>query len=152
MLNTLELARSSQLDNNLFDLVWKATKNQVNHHNLVYEMIAQGNFVLIDLEKLILSIGNLGARVALYYLILEEQFHFKHQNDHSEEEHCIIRFHELSRMLEAVLERQPMQLQAWCVILEKLQQSFTSQDDLKVKLTCTHQREAVAQRVELTTR
>ena len=54
-------------------------------------MIARGDFVLMDSEKLILPIGNLGARVTLYYLILEEQFHLKRQNDHSKEEHCIVR-------------------------------------------------------------
>ena len=35
--------------------------------------------------------------------------------------------------------------------MEKLRQSFTSQDDLKVKLTYIHQHEGVAQKGELTT-
>ena len=95
MLNTLELPRSSQLDSSLFDLVWKATKNQVNQHNLVCEMFAQGDFVLMDLEKLILPIENLGIMVTLYYLNMEEQLHFKHQNDHLEEEYRIVHLPEL---------------------------------------------------------
>jgi hypothetical protein len=42
LLQTLELERYSQLDSSLFDLVWIATKNQQNQHNLVCEMIARG--------------------------------------------------------------------------------------------------------------
>ena len=120
LLNTLELQHASQFDSGLFDLVWQATKNQVNQHNLVCEMIAQGDFILIDPEKLILPIGNLGARVFLNYLNLEEQLHFKRQNDHSEGEHHIIHLLELSQILEVVPMRQPAQLQAWRAVLEKL--------------------------------
>ena len=98
----------------------------------------------MDPEKLILPIGNLGARGTLYYLNLEEQLHFKSQNDHSEEEHCIVHLPELSRTLEAVPMRQPAQLQAWREVLEKLRRFFTSQDDLKFKLTYIYQREDVA--------
>ena len=90
----MELQRGSQIDSGLFDLIWIVTKNQENQHNLVYEMIARGDFVLMDPEKLILSIGNLGARVTLYYLTLEEQLHFKRQADHSKEENRVVRLPE----------------------------------------------------------
>jgi predicted nucleic acid-binding Zn-ribbon protein len=72
LLRTLDLPSYSQLDSSLFDLVWKITKPQANQHNLVCEMIARGDFVLMDPEKLILPIGNLGARVTMYYINLEE--------------------------------------------------------------------------------
>ena len=80
----------------------------------------------MDPEKLILPIKNLGARVTLYYLNLEEQLHFKRQNDYSKEEHCIVYLPKLSRMLEAVPMRQPAQVQAWREVLEKLRSFFTS--------------------------
>ena len=124
----------------------------MNQHNLVYEMIARGDLVLTDPEKLILPIGNLGARVTLYYLNLDKWLHFKRQNDHSEKKHRIVRLLELSRTLEAVPTRQPAQLQAWHKVLEKLRRFFIFQDNLKVKLTYVFQREDVAQRGELTAR
>jgi hypothetical protein len=151
LLQTLELERYSQLDSSLFDLVWTATKNQQNQHNLVCEMIARGDFVLMDPEKLILPIGNLGARVTLYYLTLEEHLHLKRQKDQSEEGHRIVRIPEFGQILEAVPNRSPEQLQEWQAVLEKLRRFFMSQDDLKVKMSYVYQREDVAQRGELTT-
>ena len=107
-------------------------------------MIAKGDFVLIEPEKLILPIRNLGTRVTLYSLTLEEQLHFKHKNDHSEALHRVVHLPELSQTLQVVPTRQPAQLHAWRAILEKLKAIFASKDDLKVKLTYVFQREAVA--------
>ena len=143
-MNTLELLQGSQLDSGLFNLVWRATKNQVNQHNLVCEMITRRDFVLMESEKLIFPIGKLGARVTLFYLNLEEQFQFKRQNDHSEVSHRVVHLPELSQMLQAVPTRQPTQLQAWRAVLEKLKGIFASKDDFKVKLTYIFQREAMA--------
>jgi hypothetical protein len=151
LLQTLELECYSQLDSSLFDLVWTATKNLENLHNLVCKMIARGDFVLMDPEKLILPIGNLGARVTLYYLTLEEHLHLKRQKDQSEEGHRIVRIPEFGQILEAVPNRSPEQLQEWQAVLEKLRRFFMSQDDLKVKMSYVYQREDVAQRGELTT-
>jgi hypothetical protein len=77
LLKVLDLERGCQLDSSNFDRVWRITKDQLNQHNLVCEMIARGDFVLMDPEKLVLPIGNLGARVTLYYLSLEGQLHNK---------------------------------------------------------------------------
>ena len=86
----------------------------------------------------------------MYYLNLQEQLHFKRQNDRSKEEHRIVHLPEFSQTLEAVSMRHPAQLQAWCEVLEKLRRFLTSQDELKVKLTYVRQREDVVQRSELT--
>jgi hypothetical protein len=150
LLKVLEFERGCQLDNSNFDRVWRITKGQLNQHNLVCEMIARGEFVLMDPEKLVLPIGNLGARVTLYYLNLEGQLHNKRYSDSSEEEHQDVKIPEFNNILQAVLERTPEQLQSWKDVLTKLRTSFSSQDSLQVKLTYVHQREAVAQRGELT--
>jgi hypothetical protein len=76
--------------------------NRVNQHYLVCEMIARGDFILMNPEKLILPIGNLGTRVTLYYLNLEDGLHFNRQKDHSKEEHRVVRKLEFSQILRAV--------------------------------------------------
>jgi hypothetical protein len=68
-------------------------------------MIARGNFILMDPKKLILPIGNLGARVTLYYLIFEEKLHFKCQDNYSEEEYRVVRILEFSQILKVVPKR-----------------------------------------------
>jgi hypothetical protein len=151
LLRTLDLPPYSQLDSSLFDLVWKNTKPQANQHNLVCEMIARGDFVLMDPEKLILPIGNLGTRVTMYYINLEEQLHFKRQNDYSTEEHQKVRLPELGPILAAVPDRPPEQLKEWRAVLEKLKQFFMNRDTLKVKWTYAYQREELAQCGELST-
>jgi hypothetical protein len=150
LLKVLDLERGCQLDSSNFDMVWQITKDQLNQHNLVCEMIARGDFVLMDPEKLVLPIGNLGARVTLYYLNLEGQLHNKRYSDSSEEEHREVKIPEFNNILQAVPERTSEQLQSWKDVLTKLHSPFSSQDSLQVKLTYVHQREAVAQRGELT--
>jgi hypothetical protein len=108
-------------------------------------MIARGDFVLMDPEKLILPIGNLGARVTMYYLILEEQLHVKRQRDHSEEGDRVVRLPEFSQILAAVPNRSTEQLKAWRTVLEKLKRFFMTRESLKVKLAYAYQREDVAQ-------
>jgi hypothetical protein len=149
LLKVLDLERGCQLYSSNFDMVWRITKDQLNQHNLVCEMIAWGDFVLMDPEKLVLPIGNLGARVTLYYLNLEGQLHNKRYSDSSEEEHKEVKILEFNNILQAVPARTPEQLQSWKDILTKLRTPFSSQDSLQVKLTYVHQREAVAQRGEL---
>jgi hypothetical protein len=90
LLKILNLERYYQLDSSRFDTIWRTTKNQVNQYNLVCEMIAWGDFVLMDPEKLILPVGNLGVRVTLYYLTLERQLHNKRYSDCSEEENRVV--------------------------------------------------------------
>jgi hypothetical protein len=150
LLKVLDLERGCQLDSSNFDTVWRITKDQLNQHNLVCEMIVRGDFVLMDPEKLVLPIGNLGARVTLYYLTLEGQLHNKRYSDSSEEEHREVKIPEFNNILQAVPERTPEQLQSWKDVLTKLRYPFSSQDSLQVKLTYVHQREAVAKRGELT--
>jgi hypothetical protein len=145
LLKVLDLERGCQLDSSNFERVWRITKDQLNQHNLVCEMIARGDFVLMDPEKLVLPIGNLGARVTLYYLNLEGQLHNKRYSDSSEEEHREVKIPEFNNILLAVPEHTPEQLQSWKDVLTKLHTSFSSQDSLQVKLTYVHQREAVAQ-------
>jgi hypothetical protein len=149
LLKVLDLERGCQLYSSNFDMVWRITKDQLNQHNLVCEMIAWGDFVLMDPEKLVLPIGNLGARVTLFYLNLEGQLHNKRYSDSSEEEHKEVKILEFNNILQAVPARTPEQLQSWKDILTKLRTPFSSQDSLQVKLTYVHQREAVAQRGEL---
>jgi hypothetical protein len=146
LLKVLDLERGCQLDSSNFDMVWRITKDQLNQHNLVCEMIARGDFVLMDPEKLVLPIGNLGARVTLYYLNLEGQLHNKRYSNSSEEEHREVKILEFNNILQAVPERTSEQLQSWKDVLTKLYTPFSSQDSLQVKLTYVHQREAVAQR------
>jgi hypothetical protein len=150
LLKVLDLERGCQLDSSNFYTVWRITKDQLNQHNLVCEMIVWGDFVLMDPEKLVLPIGNLGARVTLYYLPLEGQLHNKRYRDSSEEEHRKVKIPEFNNILQAVPKRTPEQLQSWKDVLTKLRYPFSSQDSLQVKLTYVHQREAVAQRGELT--
>jgi hypothetical protein len=150
LLKVLDLERGCQLDSSNFDMVWRITKDQLNQHNLVCEMIARGDFVLMDPEKLVLPIGNLRARVTLYYLNLEGQLHNKRYSDSSEEEHREVKNPEFNNILQAVPERTPEQLQSWKDVLTKLRSPFSSQDSLQVKLTYVHQKEAVAQRGEFT--
>jgi hypothetical protein len=150
LLKVLDFERGCQLDSSNFDRVWRITKGQLNQHNLVCEMLARGDFILMDPEKLVLPIGNLGARVTLYYLNLEGQLHNKRYSDSSKEEHREVKIPEFNNVLQAVLERIPEQLQSWKDVLTKLRISFSSQDSLQVKLTYVHQREAVAQQGELT--
>jgi hypothetical protein len=57
---------------------------------------------------------------------------------------------EFNNILQAIPERTPEQLQSWKDVLTKLHYPFSSQDSLQDKLTYVHQREAVAQRGELT--
>jgi hypothetical protein len=149
LLKVLDLERYCQLDSSRFDTIWRV-KNQVNQHNLICEMIAQGDFILMDPEKSILPIGNLGARVTLYYLHLEEQLHNKRYSDYSEEDNRVVRIPEFSHILQAIPGRTPDQLQNWQGVLTKLRRIFCSQDNLKVKLTYVNQREDVAQHGELT--
>jgi hypothetical protein len=110
LLKVLDLERGCQLDSSNFDMVWRITKDQLNQYNLVCEMIARGDFVLMDPEKLVLPIGNLGARVTLYYLNLEGQLHNKRYSDSSEEEYQEVKIPEFNNILQAVPERTPEQL------------------------------------------
>jgi hypothetical protein len=130
LLKVLDLERGCQLDSTNFDTVWRITKDQLNQHNLVCEMIVWGDFVLMDLEKLVLPIGNLGARVKLYYLNLEGQLHNKRYSDSSKEVHREVKIQEFNNILQAVLERTPEQLQSWKDVLTKLRYPFSSQDSL----------------------
>jgi hypothetical protein len=98
LLKVLNLERYCQLDSSRFDTIWRATKNQVNQHNLVCEMIAQGDIILMDPEKLILPIGNLGARVTLFYLNLEGQLHSKRYSDSSKEENREVKIPEFNNI------------------------------------------------------
>jgi hypothetical protein len=65
---------------------------------LVCEMIAQGDIILMDPEKLILPIGNLGARVTLFYLNLEGQLHSKRYSDSSKEENREVKIPEFNNI------------------------------------------------------
>jgi hypothetical protein len=67
------------VDNEGFDRVWHLTQVHENQHNLISEMIAKGDLLLLDPKKLFWSIGHFEARVVLYYLKLEIHLHFRRQ-------------------------------------------------------------------------
>lgn len=103
-----------------FDRARRITGNYTQH-NLLSEMIARGDFELMDPKKLVVPIGHLGARVLMYYLELEEQLHFRRQFDYSMTSYRDIRMLGVREELQPIIQDHPIdKYEEWKQILTTL--------------------------------
>ena len=91
LLEVLGLERGCQMDEVLFDWVWRVASKFTNQQNLVCEMIIRGDFNLTAYQRLIHPIGHVGARSLLYQLDLENQLYHRRQIDYAVESYRDIR-------------------------------------------------------------
>jgi hypothetical protein len=144
------LTRGTLLEESEFDKLWLRASHFPNMQNLICEMIARNDLKLANPSKLIIPIGDLGARVLLYYMTLESQLEYKHQADKPGETFRHVYDLEAREVNLALLQNPELFLE-WKPILELLSQELQREQAFAETLSLVHMRENIAQRGEFTT-
>ncbi len=117
--------------------------------NLICEMVVRADLELINPSKLLVSVGDLGARVLLYYLNLKGQLAYKRQNDHPLETGRHVRLLEGRPVTAEYLQNSDL-TREWVQALEYLHKELQNDHGFTETMTHVQEREELSQRGELT--
>jgi hypothetical protein len=146
---TLGVTRSECLDHSHFHRLWRQSV-QLGVENLFTETLARKEIQLSDPHSAFLIIGDIGARILLYYAQLESQWSSRKLRQ-NEREDRVVTWQDYSLQITSQFYGQPVAiLQGWREILVGLNQKLQQPEFLSALLTNNVQRMSIASSVNLT--
>jgi len=103
-----------------FDYIWTTANQYENQQNLLCEVLARGDVVLEDWTFLFYPIADIGTRVFLYYMGLEQQMEQQRQIDLVEQSMRQVAIQDYRRQIDEALEDQSVNLLVWKAELQRL--------------------------------
>ena len=140
------LSGEEKLNNKEFQRLWTAAGAFSNMQNLLCEMIARQDLQLEDTKQLLVPIGDLGARIFMYYWHLEGQLQKRRQYDHPDAARRIAVVPETD--LKSIITT-PDFLSDWKKLLERLARQTQDEAGFTECMTQVQEREDLAQRGEI---
>ena len=140
------LTAEEKLTNKEFQRLWTAAGAFTNMQNLLCEMIARQDLQLEDSKQLLVPIGDLGARIFMYYLHLEGQLQKRRQYDHPDAARRIVVVPEMD--VKSIITTSEF-LNDWKKSLERLVRQTQDEAGFVECMTHVQEREDLAQRGEI---
>lgn len=145
---THQLVRSAWLDHSLFVKVWQDSK-EWGVENLFAEILARKHLQLSDPHAAFLIMGDIGARILLYYASLEDQWIIRHHLNVKDDRRLVSWQDYSTRVSSQFYGQSQTSLYEWQQVLSDLHRQLQHSEFVPKLLANNTRRLSIAQSVEL---